>query len=438
MRASVMLSHVQPSFIFSDTLSAMEKTPSRINVLINAYAVSPNWGSEQGVGWNWVINLARHCNVFVITEGQWRSEIEEALLSLPQRDNIHFYYNPVSERVRKMCWNQGDWRFYIHYRQWQRQVCHIAREICRKEDIKITHQLNMTGFREPGLLWKIDGAKHIWGPIGSMASIPDAILAELPLGLRIKQTVKKIITSYQVNHGAVKRAIMHCDSLVAASYETKRIILEKYDRTATVIGETGLIQNSGHHHEECTDRPIELLWVGRFIPTKKLSIALESLAAVDNTHNFRLHIIGEGTPKENLQYRELAKNLGIADICTFYGRQPNDFVQKMMREKDLFIFTSIHEGNPHVILESIANNLPIICFDICGQGSTVDSSIGIKVPIPTLDEGVKGFVEKLNHIDRNRHLLQQFSANCTQKQQELSWDRKAEQMYEIYGNLLQY
>ena len=50
-----------------------------INVLINAYAVAPNWGSEQGLGWNWVINLAKYCNVHVITEGEWRKEIEEAV-----------------------------------------------------------------------------------------------------------------------------------------------------------------------------------------------------------------------------------------------------------------------------------------------------------------------------------------------------------------------
>ena len=30
-----------------------------INVLVNAYAVNPYWGSEQGMGWNWVVNIAR-------------------------------------------------------------------------------------------------------------------------------------------------------------------------------------------------------------------------------------------------------------------------------------------------------------------------------------------------------------------------------------------
>ncbi len=31
-----------------------------LNVLINAYAVSPNWGSEPGMGWNWII---KYCSL---------------------------------------------------------------------------------------------------------------------------------------------------------------------------------------------------------------------------------------------------------------------------------------------------------------------------------------------------------------------------------------
>lgn len=62
-----------------------------INVLLNAYAVSPVWGSEPGLGWNWAINLAKYCNVFVITEGEWRDEIEKAVVDLPQKNNIHFF-----------------------------------------------------------------------------------------------------------------------------------------------------------------------------------------------------------------------------------------------------------------------------------------------------------------------------------------------------------
>ena len=404
-----------------------------LNILINAYACSPNWGSEPGMAWNWITNIAKHCKCFVITEGEWRNEIEEALKTHPLRDNITFYYNPVPQKVRDMCWNQGDWRFYYYYRKWQKSTLKIAEQICKEHNIDITHQLNMIGFREPGLLWKIKGVKHVWGPIGSMGEIPLQFIQDLPMKVRLKQALKNFITRYQIKHSPVKSAIKNCDALIAALDVTRDRIKKNYGIEVPVIGETGLKPNDGYKHSDCIDRPIELLWVGRFIPTKKLSIALEALAKVSNPKDFHLHIVGSGTDEEVKQYKNLATELGINSICTWYGKIPNEEVQRMMREKDLFFFTSVFEGGPHVILESITNNIPILCFDTCGQGVVVDESIGFKIPLTNHKEGVDGFAQKLDYINGHREILPQLSANCTNKQQELSWESKVNKMIEIYN-----
>lgn len=135
-----------------------------LSILINAYACSPNMGSEPGMAWNWCTNLAKYCELHIITEGEFKDKIEATVPSLPQGKNMHFYYNPVSEKVRKMCWNQGDWRFYYYYKKWQKKTLEIAKEIVEKYPIDIIHQLNMVGFREPGYLWKIE-KPFIWGPL---------------------------------------------------------------------------------------------------------------------------------------------------------------------------------------------------------------------------------------------------------------------------------
>ena len=142
-----------------------------MNILINAYACAPNWGSEQGMAWHWITELAKMHNLYVITEGEWKKEIEEAVALLDVKDNIHFYYNPVSDKIRSMCWNQGDWRFYWYYRKWQKKTLTIARQICSEHRIDIIHQLNMIGFREPGYLWNIYDTHYIWGPVGGLSLI---------------------------------------------------------------------------------------------------------------------------------------------------------------------------------------------------------------------------------------------------------------------------
>ena len=99
-------------------------------------------------------------------------DISIALSSCRIKANIHFYYNPLSPRIRQMCWNQGDWRFYWYYRKWQKRTLKIAEQIVSKHKIDIIHQLNMIGFREPGYLWELKDIPFVWGPIGGMELMP--------------------------------------------------------------------------------------------------------------------------------------------------------------------------------------------------------------------------------------------------------------------------
>lgn len=54
-------------------------TNSRLRVLLSAYACGPNRGSEPGVGWNAVTEVARDHDVWVITSREHKAAIEEAV-----------------------------------------------------------------------------------------------------------------------------------------------------------------------------------------------------------------------------------------------------------------------------------------------------------------------------------------------------------------------
>ena len=42
--------------------------------------------------WNWVTNLAKFCELYIITEGEFRDKIEEVVPTLEQGKNMHFYF----------------------------------------------------------------------------------------------------------------------------------------------------------------------------------------------------------------------------------------------------------------------------------------------------------------------------------------------------------
>lgn len=405
----------------------------QLSILINAYACSPNMGSEPGMAWNWCVNLANYCELHIITEGEFRDTIEVILPTLPQGKNMHFYYNPVSDEIRKMCWNQGDWRFYKYYKEWQWKTYLMAKDICQKNHIDILHQLNMIGFREPGYLWKIPDIPFIWGPVDAKESFPMAYLEGASLKTKLFMQLKNTITKWQLQHAKrVRLATERALFVISASSNSQHTFKKYFQIESPLLNETGCYIQEHPIIDKSKKEYLDVLWVGKLDFRKQLGLALRSVAKTQNPY-IKLHIVGGGN---NLPYQALAKNLGIETQCKWYGTVSHEEVQKIMQESDVFFFTSVAEGTPHVVLEAIGNNLPVVCFDTCGQGDSVDEKVGIKISLSTPNQSIIDFAEKINYLYQNRSILQQLSEGCSKRQKELSWGNKTLQMIELYNKAL--
>lgn len=407
-----------------------------MKILINAYACSPGMGSEPGMAWNWVSNLAKSCELHIITEGEFREKIETVVPTLEQGGNMHFYYNPVSEEIRKMCWNQGDWRFYKYYREWQWKTYLMAKDICSKEQIDILHQLNMIGFREPGYLWKLskeNGVPFVWGPVDAKDKFPVAYLDGAGLKTKLFMRLKNFLTGIQLRYSKrVLLAARQSSVIFSASSNSQRSFKKYMNIDSPLLNETGCYVQDHPIVDKTDKETFDVLWVGKMDFRKQLALALQTVAKSEN-NKLRLHIMGGGDAES---YQSLAKSYGIADKCIWHGAVSHDEVQDIMQKSDIFLFTSVAEGTPHVVLEAISNNLPVVCFDTCGQGDAVNDKVGRKIPLSFPCQSVSDFAKLLNELEDNRSLLKQLSENCKERQQELSWEEKAKTMMEWYEKIL--
>lgn len=403
-----------------------------VSILVNAYACSPNMGSEPGMAWNWCVNLAKYCELHIITEGEFRNKIEELLPTLPQGKNMHFYYNPVSEEIRKMCWNQGDWRFYKYYREWQHKTYLIAKDVIKHNHIDIVHHLNMIGFREPGYLWKIEGVPFIWGPVDAKEKFPVEYLDGASLKAKSFIRLKNFITGLQLRLSSrVRNAVDRASFVISASSESQKSFKKHFDIDSPLINETGCYISN--NIKEFKDKnTFDLLWVGKLDFRKQLSLAIRTLAKL-NSQYIRLHIVGSG---DSSRYKSLVESLNISHQCIWHGTISHDEVQKIMQDSDILFFTSIAEGTPHVVLEAIGNGLPVVCFDVCGHGDSVNEKVGIKIPLSNPKQSIEDFANAISLLEKDRTLLKHMSENCKLRQEELSWDNKALQMVELYKKIL--
>lgn len=401
-------------------------------VLINAYACSPNMGSEPGMAWNWCVHLAKHCELHIITEGEFKTQIEAAIPALPYGNNMHFYYNPVSAEIRQMCWNQGDWRFYKHYKEWQYKTYEMALNIIKDHRIDIVHQLNMIGFREPGYLWKIKDKPFVWGPVDAKAKFPTAYLEGVSGKIKWIMHLKNILTDLQLRYSKrVRQAVKRASVVVSASSNAQETFRRYFNIESPLINETGCTIQNHPILDKASKNILDVLWVGKLDFRKQLGLAIRSVAQTNNPA-IRLHIIGGG---DDSVYKALASALNFSDQCIWHGVLKHHEVQKMMQASDLFLFTSVAEGTPHVVLEAISNNLPVLCFDTCGQGDSVNEKVGYKVGLSNPGQSVIDFSERLNHIFSNRSGLREMAGNCALRQQELSWELKARTMVAQYERI---
>ena len=393
------------------------------------------------MAWNWCVNLAKYCELHIVTEGEFRDRIEAVLPTLPQGANMHFYYNPVSDKIRQMCWNQGDWRFYKYYKEWQKKTYLIAKEICGKRKIDVLHQLNMIGFREPGYLWKLSretGIPFVWGPIGGLKQFPLKYADGGGLNMKAFMALKNALNILQLKYDRrVDAAIRQASLLVSSIPDSYKAIKKYKKRESVVIPETGCFDETivSDYLKRFEGETLNVMWVGKFDFRKRLDIVIKTLAKTEST-NIRLKVFGSGTPEQINNAKALASKLNVNGQITWMGNRPNDEIKREMARADLFLFTSVSEDTSTVVLEAISSHLPVLCFDTCGMSSVIDCKVGIKISLTNPVQSIKDFAEKIEYLYSHRDVLKTLSDNCIERQKELSWDSKAKKMVGLYEQVL--
>lgn len=107
-----------------------------------------------------------------------------------------------------------------------------------------------------------------------------------------------------------------------------------------------------------------LLCVGRLEPQKGFHYAIEGFSLIkDRYPKLMLYFLGEGSLEHSL--RELAQEYGVIDRVKFLGYQKN--INSFYRNARATVLTSLYEGFPNVLIESISVGTPVVAFD-CPSG----------------------------------------------------------------------
>jgi glycosyltransferase involved in cell wall biosynthesis len=107
-----------------------------------------------------------------------------------------------------------------------------------------------------------------------------------------------------------------------------------------------------------------LLCVGRLEKVKAFHIAIKVFSKLTNDFpGLRLKIVGEGSCEKSL--RKVAKDCNVSALVDFEGYSEN--LVPYYLNASVTLLTSLYEGFPNVLIESIALGTPAVAFD-CPSG----------------------------------------------------------------------
>jgi glycosyltransferase involved in cell wall biosynthesis len=407
----------------------------RLKILICAYACSPYRGSEPGVGWGFVSEMARHHDLWVIVESEkCRTDIERFLAENPEFGKaVRFYFiEKKRNRLLRRVWPPS---YYWYYRRWHREAFGLATELMRTIRFDLVHQLTMVGFREPGYMWKL-GLPFVWGPVGGMGQVPWKLLPTIGWWGATYYTAYNIINALHERMLARPRkaARIAGDALLLATKTDARGAEKFWGCQGTLMPEVGL--PPGHStivSRRGVDEPLEIVWVGQHTPGKALDLGLHALGQLPSALRWRLTVLGRGSRTQS--WEGLAHRLGIERNCEFKGWIDRSEVLESMQRAHVLLITSLRDLTSTVTTEALSRGLPIVCLDHCGFGNVVDESCGIKVPITgprQVIAGIRDSIVALSDEDRRVTLAR----GALERSKSFEWHRKGEVLNAIYRRKL--
>lgn len=404
-----------------------------MKILLSAFACDPFFGSDEEVGWRWALELSSlgH-SVWVLTRRAHCQSIEN-FLAKNNVKNVRFVYvdsdfiHGLTSKINK--------RNHLYYYYWQILAFLKAKSLNQEIKFDLIHHVTWVSFRQPSFLGLL-GVPFIFGPVAGGDFIPKGYTENFSFGQKIIEWVRY-----------VANAIVKIDPFMWVTYFSAKEIIFTSDvhikqipacfrhkaRVELAIGIDGKSIPAKKTKRELPHVP-RLLFVGRCIGWKGMDIGLLVFTKVlKKIPDAKLTIVGDGVDKARWMLK--AKELNIDSAINWLGWKAKDDVLAMYKDFDLLFYPSLRDSGGFVVLESLVNSLPVVCFKLGGPGVVIDESCGAAIYASSdIEETCARFATKITELLSDTEMLNEKSNNCVASALKFTWAELVDRVYKNYKN----
>jgi glycosyltransferase involved in cell wall biosynthesis len=179
-------------------------------------------------------------------------------------------------------------------------------------------------------------------------------------------------------------------------------------------------------HEE-----LRLLYAGTWLDQRGifyLRDALRSLAP--RIPGLTMTIAGAGAPPEEILHffgDDLAPRIVVRPVV------PAECMPQLYAEHDIFVFPSLMEGLPSVLLEAMAGGMPVITTETCGMPDVVENDFnGLLIPPADVGALEQAILRLANSVELRRKLGQA----ARESMERYTWERAARQLETLFRHVI--
>jgi glycosyltransferase involved in cell wall biosynthesis len=433
---------VQPEALFFATKIECDGQPAgtemmkRLKVLVSAYACEPDKGSEPAVGWNWVKQIARFHDVWVITRANNRTAIARTLATEPI-PSAHWIYLDLPRWAG--FWKKGQRGLYPYYYLWQIGAFLTGRSLCRKIGFDLTHHLTFGIDWIPSFLAFLP-APFVWGPIIGAQSANAAFRQTFPLRAQAQELIRRWVRQSGRHDPVLQLAARKTVLGVASSPEAAKHLEHLGCKKVTMHPSVGMssreIEVLSSVQASRGNTTLRFLSIGRLLAFKGLHLALRAFAEVQRRFpQAEWWVIGDGPERNRL--RALAAELRIQGKVNFWGSMARQNVLERLSECDILVYPCLRGAISMACLEAMAAGRPVICLDLGGAALQVTEETGLKVPAISPEQVVNDLAQAMGRLAHDSALRARMGEAARKRAVEhFNWDQQGEWIRMIYQEVL--
>lgn len=409
-------------------------------ILMTAYAVNPYKGSEDGMGWNFILQAARFQRVVAVTRRNNGPHIVRYLAENPavaaQAANVEFLYFDLPAWMR--WWKKGPLLSLIYFYLWQLGLALWL--LRRRPAVDVLHNLNFHNDWTPSFLWLL-GRPLVWGPIGHHPLIPAnhlarygpaAFLRDRLIG-SLKHVFWKLDPFLWLTRQAARR-VLCMNSAVAprlrladADYEIIPSVAVDLPAEASVSLPTA-------------SRDFIVMIAARMVPLKGFDMVIAAFARfrreLPTARRPRVRLLLIGSGPEEARLAALVRTSGLEACVEHRPWLDRAELLAVYGQASVFFFPS-HEGAGMVVAEAMSYGVPVLCYANEGPGELTPPESNLKVPCRAFEANVGDFAAVLTQLYFSPALLAAEAAlgRCHVAAHH-TWHRRGHQLHRVYQHIL--